>query len=253
MAQREIDLTAFETSEMPSPTQLPPAGFERDEELKRREDNLQERAETLAAERDVGVIPQKVLEPDREIQYAIKRDFLSIGVNHPFLKTKWVNYVNQHGSKVWEAKTDGWMVANADHFKGTEDYEMVRDLIREDNSIRVGDVMLMCIRMDRHLMLEKREAEKRRRQQFGVEAEIHDMANSVNRKRGQRVFAGVSTPEVGVSGELSPRAHARLDSLTRQSEARDVSLARQIAAKRVASQHVGEMLKSGTVPGLPIK
>ena len=245
MAHDEIDLGVFnsQASAPAAPTpNLPPAGHERDELLKRRTDELEQRAEEIAATNEVGTIPEKVFRPDREIRAAITRNYLDIGTDHPYLKVKWVNYVNQHGTMIWQAKADGWRVATS------KEFPEAADLVREDNTIRVGDVMLMCIEMDRHLMLEQREARKRQRQQYGVEAEIHDLADRTNRKHRQRVFAGVSTPEIGTTGSVSPLAARKLESLERASVARDASPIRAEAARQV-----GNMLKNGTVPGLPIK
>ena len=215
-----------------APNELPPAGHARDEELKRRTDNLEEQAAEQYA--NVGSISQKSLEPDREIRAAIARSYLEIGINHPFLKVKWVNYISNHGSMVWSAKADGWQIATV------QDFPEARELVREDNTIRVGDVMLMAIRMDRHLQIEEREKNKRLRQQFGVEAEIHDLADKVNRKEGREVFKNINTPEInGMDDKLMGTIEQRA--------------ARHSAAKRTALKHLGNRMKQGVIPGVPIR
>ncbi len=207
---------------------LPPAGHERTEELKKRTDNLEEQAETKYA--DAGAIPKHALEPDYNIQGDIRKSYLEIGTNHELYVTKWINYVNQNGMMVWQAKADGWVVATAKTFPEATDMQ------KTDGTIRVGDVLLMFIRKDDHFRLVQREDAKRIRQQFGVEAEIHDLAESTNRREGRQVFAKVETPEVtgGISGNTLETMQKR-------------------AAVNTAARHVGNLMKKGPIPGVPIK
>ena len=207
---------------------LPPAGHERREELKARTDNLEQQAETQYA--NVGAIPAAALEPDYNIQNTIRRSYLDIGSNHPLYKTKWVNYVNTNGQMVWQAKADGWMVASA------REFPEARDMSKEDGSLRVGDVMLMFIQHDQHFLLEQREANKRLRQQFGVEADIHDIA-----KRYPDVFRNVHTPEI--TGGIP-------DDMLKTMEARN---ARRSSAINLAARHLGNKMKTEVIPGVPIK
>ena len=230
----DLKLDAFNVNQQPD---LPPAGYKRDDVLAQRTDQLQEEAEKRADEREVGAIPHDhaALNPERnrEIQDHIRKDHLAIGADHPYLKTKWVNWKNLEGQMVWQAKNEGWQVATIKEFP-----EAV-SMVKEDNTIRVADVMLMCIRMDEYFKLEERAKEKRLRQQYGVEAEIHDLAMKTNRKMGQDVFAGVSTPEVGVSGNISDAAQRKM--------------AQMEGTRRVAMKHLGNKMKTGTLPGVPIK
>ncbi len=213
----------------PSPEEnLPPAGDARTEELKKRTDNLEEQAEEKYA--DAGAIPKHILDPDHNIQSDIRKSYLEIGTNHALYVTKWVNYVNQNGMMVWQAKADGWMVATA------KEFSEAKDMQKADGTVRVGDVLLMFIRKDDHFRLQQREAAKRLRQQYGVEAEIHDLAETVNRREGKEVFAKVETPELtgGVSGKT-------------------METIKQRAAVNTAARHVGNLMKKGPLPGVPIK
>lgn len=239
---KEIDLSAINVGEQPQqePT-LPPAGFQRDEELLKRTDELEEKGEHLANALEMGEIPHDhdALRPDRnrEIQQHIRKDHLAIGANHPYLKTKWVDWKHQDGKQVWDAKFDGWQIATV------KEFPEAADLRREDNTIRVGDVLLMCIRMDEYYKLQEREKEKRFKQQFGVEARIHELAEATNRRRGIRVFAGVATPELGVTGTLSP---------TGQAKAAQFEMARKEAVGREAFRALGNRMKQGPINGLPL-
>jgi len=218
---------------------LPPAGYKRDEELTKRHDDLQEAAELKAEENEVGAIPadHDAFNPERnrEIQHAIHKHYLDIGTDSLQYKTKWVNYVNANAQKVWEAKTDGWQVATVREFP--EAREM--GAVREDNTIRVGDVILMFMPIEQHRILDEKQRQKRLRQQYGVEAEIHDLAERTNSRQGQAVFAGVSTPNIGVTGKIS-------ESTSQQPGVSSV-------ARKVALNHLGNKMKQGTIPGVPIK
>ena len=211
----------------PAEINLPPVGHERREELLKRDDALAEQGETQYADR--GTIPADVLQPDHNVQNVIRRSHLDIGSEHPLYKTKWVNYVNMNGQMVWQAKADGWAVASGKEFPEAD------DMAKVDGSIRIGDVILMFIRHDEHFHLEQREATKRLRQQYGVEAEIHDLAA----KHGN-VFKNVHTPEI--TGGMP-------DGLLKTVEAR---AARRSSAVSTAARHLGNKMKTGTIPGVPI-
>lgn len=233
---KEIDLSALGINPQPT-SALPPAGYQRDELLKERQDNLEEAAETVANAQEVGAIPHDhdALNPDRnrEIQQHIHGGHLSIGANHPYLKVKWVNWKNQDGWMIWQAKEDGWQVATV------QDFPEAKPFVKEDNTIRVADVLLMCIRMDEHYLLEERDKKKRLRQQYGVEAEIHDLARKTNAATGREVFKNVQTPELsGVSEDTLNIMEQRA--------------ARKNAARKVAAHSLGNKLKSA-IPGVPVR
>lgn len=210
---------------------LPPAGHTRDEELKKRTDALEEKAESQFVDR--GAIPHdsSVLDPsqNREIQSHIRKSHLEVGIDHPYLKVKWVNWKNLEGTKVWEAKADGWMVATSHEFPEA------KDMVREDGTIRIGDVMLMCIRMDEYLKLEQREKDKRLRQQYGIESEIRALA-----ARNPSVFKEVHSSE---SGGIPDKYMSTMES----------NASRQADARRTVARHLGNKMKQGTVPGLPVR
>lgn len=221
-------MAQYEFTNTPTEPNLPPAGHERREELKRRDDNLTQQAEEQSVDR--GTIPEDVLQPDHNIQNEMRRSYLDVGSNHPLYKTKWVNYVNTNGQMVWQAKAEGWAVATAKVFPEAADMQ------KEDGSIRVGDVMLMFIRHDEHFRIEQREANKRLRQQYGVEATIHDIA-----EKHPDVFKNVHTPEI--TGNMP---EGTMKEVERRAAVRN-------AARGVAAQHLGNRMKKGTIPGVPIK
>jgi len=234
---KEIDLSAFKGNTPPAPD-LPPAGFARNEELARRTDKLEEAIETQTPEQYAIPHDHDALRPDRnrEIQHEIHRGHLDIGHKHPVYAVKWVNWRNNEGSMVWQAKSDGWQVATPEIFP--EAYE--HGCVKEDNTLRVADVMLMCITHDKKLLLDARDKQKRLRQQYGVEADIHDLAAAANRKYKTEVFKNVQTPELtGLSESTLDKINARNN--------------RQNAARRVAANSLGNRMKEGVIPGVPIR
>lgn len=213
---------------------LPPAGHKRTEELAKRKDELEEQAETQYADR--GAIPKDcdALNPERnrEIQHNIRKGYLDIGSNDPRYKTKWVNYVHQNSEKVWQAKAQGWQVATVMEFPEA------KDLSREDSTIRVGDVMLLFIPIEQYQQIEQQEQMKALKQQYGIESELHDLVNRTNRAKGGDYFAA-SSPALGETGHVS--------SSTRE------MMTRRNAAQKSVLNHLGNKMKEGTIPGVPIK
>jgi hypothetical protein len=139
-----------------------------------------------------------------------------------------------HGTKVWEAKADGWVVSTI------TDFPEAVHLNKEDNTIRIGDVMLMHLRMDEYVILMDREKTKRLRQQYGVEAEIHEIA-----AKHPNIFPNVHTES---SGGLPANIQKRVES--RAANAASIRKASQSTARHT----LGNKLAQGdTIPGVPIK
>lgn len=223
MADNEI-FTADEIASAHSTKQepnLPPAGHARREELARRTDQLEEKMENLPHE--VGKINEKAFEVDREIRNEIEKDYLAIGLDHPTLKTRWVNYRSLEGQMVWQAKSQGWRVATLD------DFPEARELLKEDNTIRVGDVLLMCISFDRYVLNSQKEEDKRLRQEMGVEQAIRDITD-----RHSDVFRLYTENEGGIPERIQKRM-------------------KSAGAVRTAANHIGNRMKNGPIKGLPIK
>jgi len=236
------ELKAAEAARIVNPQQaatidpnLPPPGAARQEELSRRTDQLAEAAESQSVE--VGKIPESALAPDREIRRDISRGYMEVGINHPIYKFKWVNYASLNGQMVWQAKSQKWKIANLDTFREipysdqANDIEMVQDMLRADNTIRVGDVLLMHIRIDQYEQNRQAEQEKIRRQQFGYESDVYDLA-----EKYPTVFKNVSTDE---NPTLDPRTQQLID--------------RRRGAGKAALNAIGEQMKRpGGVPGIPL-
>lgn len=198
---------------------LPPPGAARRDELARRTDDLQQAAEELTPES--GKIDPKVFEPDRDLQRAIRRNYLDLDIGPQYV-VKWVNFHSQHSKAVWEAKADGWQVVTASMLKPED-----QALAVEDNTVRVGDVIAMFIRKDIHLMLEQEAEERRLRQQYVVESELSEIASK------------------------HPKALKVHSDLTGSNPYAEQMQKR--AAQKTALNHLGNQMKKGPLPGVPIK
>jgi len=153
---------------------LPPAGAERRDELKRRADGLEERAETEFA--DTGAINPKAFAPDRDIlsQY----DRFDVSKAQDGYVYCWARY-RDPGSQV-EAKralavrTAGGWVPVWELVIG-KDMPEAMECLAVDGTRKIGDVLLLRARADRYRLLQQYQEELRYRQQHGVDASIKEL------------------------------------------------------------------------------
>lgn len=136
----------------PKPT-LPPAGHKRDEELLKRQDQLDEKAETQAAKLDMGAIDPDVLKAERELLNSM--DSTMVTDADPNYHYTWVNFQSYHG---WAVKSKlafrGWEVVNGSMPEASECRQV-------DGTRKLGDVLLMRIKIDRYNILKALEEEDR--------------------------------------------------------------------------------------------
>lgn len=192
-------------------TGLPPAGHERDEELKRRTDALEEEAD----KREVHSMNEQALEVDREIRYAIEGDVLDVTNKQPGYAYMWI-YVGQYQREITRVKAQGGEVVQGNDPEAAE-------LKAEDTTRRIGDCVLMRMRLDIYRKWEMQQEHKRMRQQEGVEAEARDLASR---------YAGSGIKLV--EGYAPSEAHRQ-------------------AVRGVAMNSVDKMLREGRVPGMPVR
>lgn len=199
-------------------TGLPPAGNAREETLKKRLDALDEEGERKAEQLDHHKLDSGVLVPDRELQHEIQdHDALDVSHKQPGYVYCWV-YTGIHGQMVWSKKYQKWEVVQGNDPEAKE-YKHV------DTTRRVGDTILMRIRMDLHAELQEREAEKRRKQQEGVTSELKEMGA---RHRDKFIV------------HADPETNPHMGSM------------KASAARQTAMKGVDQMLRRGNVPGMPV-
>ena len=217
------DINIFTPEEVASatPSDLPPPGYQRDETLAARSDELDQKAEAIFG--NMGTIDPALLQPNHNIQSELARDGLEVSNSDPAYEYCWANYVSHQAYQVYARKDSGWEVVSGNmlecsHFR------------KEDGTRRKGDVLLMRMRKDFHLKMTMKNDRKRLRQQFGVEAELRDIAG-----KHPDAFPAVHTPTDG-----DPRI---LASVAQRGQ-------NHSPASRVAGKHLDSMLRAGNVPGL---
>jgi len=174
-------------------TNLPPAGYERQEVLKQNADNLAQKAEEIADAHDVHRVDPTAVEPDREILGLI--DALQVTHASPGYRYKWVqDQWPSHAKSLEVRRTRGIHVKVNGQIQPAweivlHDMPESPELKQADGVRRVGDCILMRCRVDVYMVLQKQEALKRERQVQGVTAEFDDLARQ-GANKGIRVTHG---------------------------------------------------------------
>lgn len=208
------------TNDIDPTTGLPPAGHERDEELLKRHDNLQQAAEEQEADVHTIAKPQ-VFREERELQHIIREeDGLNVSNPLPGHVYCWV-YTGLQGQKVWQKKAQGWEVVQGNDPESAE-YKF------NDTTRRIGDTMLMRISMDKHLKLVRAGEIKLSKLEEGIASELQEL--------GDRAGGAFKV-------HADPATNPHINTME----------ARSRGSQQVAMKHVDKMLRRGTVPGVPVK
>lgn len=219
----------------PGDSELPPPGDARREELKKRQDMLNQFAEELAQKEETGAVDPKKLEVDRELaQHFDKRQMSMLYVSNrqPGWEYTWQNDVSQAGLQVIMKKTDGWEVVC-----GNDPEAMER---RDERGYRrVGDCILMKIPTDRKKTLDERDRIRRERFERGSAAELEYLGRKMH-DRGLHVH----TPEFSTLEESAYRRRGF-------SQEQIASDPRRRMVQRQAREVLGEMSRE-RIPGVPL-
>ena len=148
---------------------LPPAGDERRDELKRREDRLAQTGEEVAKDRAIESVNPKAFQPDHDIQGML--DELTVSARDSCYEYCWVNTWG-HGRFIKVKNVQGWEVVQGD-------MEEARELkgIGGDTTRRVGDVILMRIPLDRFRKLYNAAVKRKKAQQEGVDSRLLELGD----------------------------------------------------------------------------
>lgn len=193
--------------------ELPPAGYKRDEELKLRTDTLAREAETRGGE--VEAIDPSRLKVDPELaQYF---DILHVSNADPTYKYFWV-FTGQHGLFIKKKLIVGYEIVQGDMPEAIELKGMGGDTTR-----KLGDVVLMRIRIDQWKKLDRLEEAKRAAQQGSVLSPIRELAEK-NARHGINVYTQDSMPE---------------------------QYLKRMQARSIAQNKMAQMVREGNVPGRP--
>jgi hypothetical protein len=204
--------------------ELPNAGWERNEELARRKDALQQAEEEASEEREVYSFDPSAVEPDAEIlRY---EDELQVIDPQPGFKYMWC-YEGHNGREIVKKQRLGWTVVQSDmpecvSMKDARGYR------------RIGDCVLMRVPEEQWIKLQKAEEYKRLVREKGVTGALQELSDKY---RSKGVYM--------VDPRKKDLGHGRsvMDAMETRAKAQ--------GTRRTAMKGVDEMLRKGNVPGMP--
>lgn len=206
---------------------LPNAGFQRDEELAKRADNLEEAAEKASEQREVYSFDPSKLEKDWDILSHM--DELTVEPRTEGYEYVWC-YEGMGGREITKKARLGWIVVQSEmpecpSLKDARGYR------------KIGDVILMRIPIEKYNHLQQVAEYRRLMQQKGVEGALREMGEKY-RSKGFIVHDDARNVSMGGRGGKNV-----MDVMEGK--------AKREGAQRTAAKGVDSMLRSGTVPGIP--
>jgi hypothetical protein len=201
---------------------LPPAGHNREEELKKRIDDLEQQLESLQNQEQTHRLDPRVFQEDREILKHMNE--LEVTDKQPGRVYKWV-YYGLNGQMVMKMKYFGWRVIQS----GDPECPEMKE---SDGTRRIGDTLLMWTTEEKYDEIEKRSERLRLEQQLGVEAALRELGER-HRKDGLIVRTNLEDIPSRKAG------HTMMDTI------------KERAARTQNVSKVTDMLKEGSVPGMP--
>lgn len=196
-------------------TGLPPAGYERDEEMLRREDDLAEQAEVANAKIEGGTGDISQIRIENEL--AQHFDELAVLGAVDGRAYAWVP-THTYGRFVQQKLYKGWQMVQGDMPEAAA-------LKSTDTTRRLGDVVLMWISREKKEALDRREEWKKIQQEEGVTSHLQEMA--------ERYGTSVVTPE-NINPEMMRRMQTRAE------------------AKTKAGRMMERWMKQGRMPGVGV-
>jgi hypothetical protein len=184
---------------------LPPAGDERREELKRRADDLEEVAESTLPE--MGAIDSAKLKVENEIaQLFDSRHRLKItGLQKGYVYK--LCSVRQDGQQIDDAKMEGWDIVQGDMPEAIE-----RKGIGGDTTRHFGDCVLLRMRKDHWIAVQKRRKQLKSRLRESIVGPLTELGRITERRFGKNlVHTDLNDPifkravEAGVAAALADR------------------------------------------------
>jgi hypothetical protein len=203
---------------------LPPPGDARREVLDARQDQLDEAAEAPLDEgqAEVNAINPKALRVESEL--ASQFNALEVSGALPEYRYLWC-YTGQHGTVIKWQLAQGYEVVQGEMPEAMEQKGLAGDTTR-----RIGDTILLRIRLDRYLRIERARQQRQQAQEASSAAGLYALAEK---------HPAIKVREFNNPAELSPDGAQRRGVTTRQ-------LARGAATRRFDT-----LLRQGRVPGMP--
>lgn len=201
---------------------LPPAGYERNEVLAEREDTLQQAAEETASALETERIDPAKLKVENEIaqHFDPATTMLQVSQADPCFIYCWV-FSGMHGLMITQKQIEGWEVV-----QGESEEALEHKGIGADTTRRVGDTLLMRIPKDKFLVLDKRRKQQANR--FNQEqTSFSDHAEKLAEKFNIPIYR---------EGEVDARTLSRMMA--------------SASARKVAGNKVNSLIRQGRMPGV---
>jgi len=173
---------------------LPPPGDERREVLAKRKDNLEQQIDERSGQ-TFSIDPSK-LEPDREILHDLDDDGLTPRKADPNYKYCWIQcrHPVDHPSRMVEQKlAEKVRLPNGDVIRPWQvvkggDPDAAGFRISAENTVVIGDVLLMRCRKDHYALLELRKRRTAHERSFGTDSALVDLALSAGTEAGAAAY-----------------------------------------------------------------
>lgn len=203
-------------------SELPPAGFERNEALAERADNLAQAGEERASALETERIDPKKLQVENEIAQYFDPSTSMLKVSNPDVCFMYCwTFSGMHGLMITQKQIEGWTVV-----QGEDPEALEHKGIGADTTRRVGDTILMRIPKDKYLLLERRRKEQANR--FNANSTLFsDKAEGLAQKFNIPIYH---------EGEVDPRTLKRMQG--------------NAEARKVASTKVNQLINQGRMPGM---
>ena len=199
---------------------LPSAGHARDEELKKRTDNLDAAAEFMSDDQEIYGVDPKAFEEDREILAHL--DELHIADALPDHHYLWA-YFGMNGRVVWQRKRDGWKVVSGNDPEAPE-------LKDADGLRKIGDCLLMKIPLERYNQLQAEREKRRVSQQLGIDARLIELGDKAA-KHGIKVHTDPGTISADRGKKLEGSCAAAVPQPRYPRQARSSARSRRLSAR----------------------
>lgn len=199
------------------PAELPPAGDERRDELKKRDDALAERLEAieqaLGLDNSAGA-PVQLSKFAISNEIASKFDMLRVTEAQSEYAYYWANFSSQHGIDVTSHQVMGYEVVCGDMLEA-------RECKDELGRRRIGDVILMRTPVDNYLELLQLDRQKRAMRE-GVTSYFEELGERY-RRRGLKVYTRLNdyqTERAMRRGHAQQIARQQFDGMVRDGRVR---------------------------------